>query len=94
MDSVHSNSATPESRDDLKRIIGIGPALERRLNDAGIQTFRQLLDWDAQERDAFSEALNFKGRMHRDRWLEQAAALDRGMTESNSIDVSPLRGGS
>ena len=32
----------PSEKDDLKVIRGIGPAIERKLNDAGIQTFAAL----------------------------------------------------
>ncbi len=33
---------TGTGKDDLKAIKGIGPAIEKKLNDAGIQTFRGL----------------------------------------------------
>lgn len=39
---VEPRSVVTASRDDLKVIRGIGPVIERRLNDAGIFTFEQL----------------------------------------------------
>lgn len=33
---------SPSHRDDLKLIKGVGPAIEKKLNDAGITTFEQL----------------------------------------------------
>jgi predicted flap endonuclease-1-like 5' DNA nuclease len=35
-------AASPSEKDNLKLIKGIGPAIERKLNDAGIQTFAAL----------------------------------------------------
>ncbi len=39
---VETASQTPVVPDDLKVIKGIGPVIERKLNDAGIYTFEQL----------------------------------------------------
>lgn len=41
-DEVTSQPAARIIPDDLKIIKGIGPVIERRLNEAGIQTFEQL----------------------------------------------------
>lgn len=42
VDEVESLSAKPVTPDDLKIIKGIGPVIERKLNEAGIFTFDQL----------------------------------------------------
>lgn len=65
-------------RDDLKRIKGVGPALERKLNELGIFRFDQLaaLDDDGIERIARSLE-EFPNRIHRDRWVDQARDLSR-----------------
>ena len=36
-----------QAKDDLARIDGIGPFLERKLNEAGVYTFEQISQWDA-----------------------------------------------
>ena len=41
-DEAASTPATRVTPDDLKIIKGIGPVIERKLNDAGIRTFEQL----------------------------------------------------
>ena len=41
VETILPAAATPE-KDDLKVIKGIGPAIERKLNNAGIQTFAAL----------------------------------------------------
>lgn len=62
----------PESQDDLKRISGIAEVLEARLNDYGIYTFKQIMDWNPQAIEEFSRLLSFKDRIVRDDWLRQA----------------------
>lgn len=41
--------ATEELKDDLKIIKGIGPAIERKLNNAGVFTFAALAELNTQE---------------------------------------------
>ncbi len=43
---------TGTGKDDLKVIKGIGPAIEKKLNDAGIQTFEALAQLTAEELEA------------------------------------------
>ena len=62
--------------DDLKRISGVGPALEKKLHDLGITTFAQIAAWSPEEIADFDDKLSFKGRIERDNWLEQAAQFD------------------
>lgn len=68
--------AEPEpapSGDDLKRISGIGPAIERALQVRGVTTFRQIAQWTDADIDHFgSELGSFRNRIRRDRWIEQA----------------------
>jgi len=43
---------TSTRKDDLKLIKGIGPALEKRLNDTGVQTFADLVQLKPEELEA------------------------------------------
>jgi predicted flap endonuclease-1-like 5' DNA nuclease len=62
--------------DDLRRIRGIGPAMERLLNAEGITTFRQLAVLDDAGIDELQARLpGVPGRIRRDRWVEQAQKL-------------------
>ncbi len=64
------------TRDDLKQIRGVGPVLERTLNELGIYRFSQIANLDDQEIERIAEALpQFPGRIARDRWIEQARHL-------------------
>ena len=61
--------------DDLKRISGVGPKLEGLLHENGVFHFDQIAAWNAGEIAYMDDQLSFKGRIARDNWIEQAAAL-------------------
>lgn len=61
--------------DDLRRISGIGPKMEATLHELGIFTFEQIADWDEANVEWVSSYLAFKGRIARERWVEQARAI-------------------
>ena len=61
--------------DDLKRIKGIDPKLELRLNDAGVFHFWQLADLDADHGGALDRLLKLKGQVAKDDWVGQAKKL-------------------
>lgn len=65
--------------DDLKQIKGIGPKLEKLCNTLGFWHFDQVAAWTSDEVawvDANLEG--FKGRVTRDKWVEQAGVLAAG----------------
>ncbi|MHB1328825.1 MAG: hypothetical protein ACYC2K_11545 [Gemmatimonadales bacterium] len=67
-----SRSAGAE-RDDLKRIYGIGPAIERLLYARGITTYRQVAELTEADLDEISRSIGgYRGRIARDHWAEQA----------------------
>lgn len=62
--------------DDLKLIVGVGPVLERMLQQLGITTYRQIARWSEHDIDEFDAKLpEFPGRIRRDGWVTQARAL-------------------
>lgn len=67
-----------EAPDDLERIRGIGAVLRQRLNDLGITTFAQIAAFSEADLARVDEVLNFKGRIAREGWVEQAKALRDG----------------
>lgn len=59
--------------DDLKRISGIGPAIERVLHANGITTFRQIAEWSEIDIDRVATQLGaFRDRIRREGWTDQA----------------------
>lgn len=67
--------AAAAGADDLKKLSGVGPALEKKLNAAGVTTFAQIAAWGEAEIAEFDEKLSFKGRIEREGWVEQAKTL-------------------
>ena len=69
--------------DDLKKIKGIGPKLERLCNMMGFWNYAQIAKWSDDEVAWVDENLQgFKGRVSRDEWVDQAKILaDGGETE-------------
>ena len=61
--------------DDLKRIRGIGPGLEKKLNDLKISTFADIAKWTPEDVQSIDGKLAFKGRITREKWIEQAKTL-------------------
>lgn len=64
--------------DDLKRIKGIGPQNEARLNALGVYHFDQIAAWSPEEARWIGSYLAFPGRIEREDWIAQAAALSAG----------------
>lgn len=64
-----------EAPDDLERIRGVGPVLRQRLNKLGITTFAQIAAFTEADMARLDEVLDFKGRIAREGWVEQAKAL-------------------
>lgn len=61
--------------DDLKKISGVGPVLEKKLNAIGITKYSQIAGFSSEDVAKIDTALNFKGRIDRDDWLGQASEL-------------------
>ena len=73
------DEAAPHSEstgDDLKAIQGIGPALERRLQQHGIRHYQQLADMTADELADIARKLAIAPHLaERDAWIQQARDL-------------------
>lgn len=77
--TVHPETETvaPTAADDLKVISGIGPKMEHVLNGLGVRSYEQIASWGDKDIAGIEDALGFKGRVGRDDWVGQAAALSR-----------------
>lgn len=67
--------------DDLKLINGIGPKIERLLNDLGVYHFHQIAQWTEGQKAYLDEQLALSGRIERDGWVRQAKELARANTD-------------
>ena len=68
--------AAASEKDDLKKINGIGPFIETKLNEIGIYTFKQISQFDEELIEQVTDAIQFfPGRINRDDWVGQAKRL-------------------
>lgn len=64
-------------RDDLQHIRGVGPAIEKTLNELGIYRFQQIANMSEYDIDRVARRLKgFHSRIYREDWIGQARELD------------------
>ncbi|MEM8696906.1 MAG: hypothetical protein AAGE05_12875 [Pseudomonadota bacterium] len=69
-------SAPDGEPDTLTLIKGVGPKLSDMLHDLGVFHFTQIAGWDNDQiAEVDSHLGSFKGRIERDRWVDQARLL-------------------
>ena len=65
-----------DARDNLKLIKGVGPAIEKTLNEMGILRFSQIAEMTEYEIDRVAHRLKgFRSRIYREDWIGQARDL-------------------
>ena len=68
----------PATYDDLKRISGIGPVIERQLSELGVTTYRQIARFTDEDIERVGQHIDFfPDRIRREGWVDQAAGLHR-----------------
>jgi len=70
-----ASGAKQAAWDDLKLINGVGPTLEKKLNDYGVIAFSQIAAFKDEDIAKLEATLRFKGRVERDHWIAQAKRL-------------------
>ncbi len=80
--AAETSATRKGAADDLKKISGVGPALEKKLNAAGITRYDQIAALTAEDIARIDAELNFKGRIERDDWVGQAKALSKAAKET------------
>ncbi len=79
--------------DDLSLIKGVGPKLKSLLATLGVTRFDQIAAWGVAEVAEVDRFLgNFKGRIERDAWVEQAGYLASGDVAGFSARFGELGG--
>ena len=61
--------------DDLKKISGVGPQLEQKLNEAGVYHYWQIAALNDADTSALDRDLKLNGRIGRDGWIASARNL-------------------
>jgi len=79
--------------DTLTQLKGLGPKAASILNDLGVTRFDQIASWNAADVAAIDAQMGaFKGRIARDRWVEQAKLLSKGDTAAFEAEFGALSG--
>lgn len=73
-----TTAAPPAAGDDLKKLSGVGPVMEKKLHALGVTTFADIAGWGEADIDRIEEELNAKGRVAREGWVAQARKLAGG----------------
>ena len=86
-------TATEADKDDLKKISGVGPFIEKKLNAIGIYTFEQVSKFSDEDIKNVTDLIEFfPGRIIRDDWRGQSNVLkDGGQTDfSKRVDSKDI----
>ena len=76
--AAEPTAASDGTADDLKKIRGVGPGLEKKLHAAGVAAFAQIAAWTDDDVAKMGSLLSFKGRIEREGWVDQAKILAAG----------------
>jgi predicted flap endonuclease-1-like 5' DNA nuclease/predicted nucleic acid-binding Zn-ribbon protein len=70
------DAANEGDKDDLKTIKGVGPSIEKTLNELGIYCFHQIAEMSEYDIDRVAQQLKgFRSRIYREDWIGQARDL-------------------
>ena len=73
---VNDSEVADDASDDLKQIKGVGPAIEKTLNDLGIYRFNQIAEMSEYDIDRVAQQMKgFRSRIYREDWVGQARSL-------------------
>ena len=73
---VNDSEMGDDASDDLKQIKGVGPAIEKTLNDLGIYRFNQIAEMSEYDIDRVAQRMKgFRSRIYREDWVGQARSL-------------------
>ncbi|TCO72542.1 50S ribosomal protein L21 [Rhodovulum euryhalinum] len=75
---AEAEAAPAVDGDDLKKLSGVGPAMEKKFHEAGITRFAQIAAWTPEQVAAMDTRLGTKGKIVNEGWVEQAKTLAKG----------------
>jgi predicted flap endonuclease-1-like 5' DNA nuclease len=79
-----SSEETPKT-DNLRLIRGIGPAIEKTLNDLGINLYSQISEMSEYDIDRVAQHMKgFRSRIYREDWVGQARLLQEQKNDPSS----------
>ncbi len=87
--------ATPPAVDasNLSLISGVGPAIEKKLRAAGVESWNDIASWDDAAIAKYDEELKLGGRATKEEWVEQAKELLDGKAPRAKVDQAEKASG-
>lgn len=73
--NVKSKTAKKAKGDNIKKINGIGPVFEKKLNSIGVNKFEHIAAWSDEDITRIDEQLELSGRPQREEWVRKATIL-------------------
>ena len=67
--------AADKAADDLKKLSGVGPTLEKKLVAGGVTSFAQIAAWNPEDVASVDAELALKGKIEKEGWIAQAKDL-------------------
>ncbi len=90
VDPIPGDTRSALISDNLTLINGIGPFLQKKLNEIGIFTFQEIASWDTEKIETVTRQIEFfDGRILKDDWVGQASRLMQLQPEENQIPNAP-----
>lgn len=78
-------------QDDLTKIEGVGDFLAAKLHAAGVFSFEEIAAWTPERINQITEEIGYlPGRIEKDKWVAQAAALIQGDVSTPKQVVTPV----
>jgi len=74
------------SVDDISLLSGVGAVLAKKLAGEGVNSFKQIAAWSADDVADYDAKLDLKGRIEREEWIEQAKELMAGKPPRAKVD--------
>jgi large subunit ribosomal protein L21 len=78
--------------DDITLIGGVGPALKKKLEGAGISSLKEIAALKKEDAARLDEELKLNGRIEREEWVEQAKELLAGKPPRAKVDQKAAKG--
>jgi large subunit ribosomal protein L21 len=78
---------------NLSLISGVGPAIEKKLRAAGIESWNDIAAWDGAAIEKWDAELKLGGRATKEEWVEQAKELLAGKPPRAKVDQAEKASG-
>jgi large subunit ribosomal protein L21 len=91
--AIKAEAAPAMDTSNLSIISGVGPAIEKKLRAAGINSWNDIAAWDDAAIEKWDTELKLGGRAVKEEWVDQANELLAGKAPRAKVDQAELASG-